>query len=238
MHSEKPMICTPPRLSEVSPTLPLKWFQCSSDWQWPSIILSSFLFQCPSLLGHQRCDVLGFVPTGSVSSFSTLPIFWEALVTVALPASLSAQSFPFTPACPGQYTHWSFEGGCWPSTHSSLGFPFHFSLCSKLTESVKMMASVVWLSPLEAIQWRMWRTASACIVKLKVETEWFSWMVVVPCSSTQPRLVFGDNHQCTLWDLAVCHFCEWEPWVLALFCQLAILTSDKCFPNFSGRSVS
>ena len=34
MRSEKP-ICAPPRLSEVSPTLPLKWFQCSSDWRWP-----------------------------------------------------------------------------------------------------------------------------------------------------------------------------------------------------------
>ena len=31
---EKP-ICAPPRLSEVSPTLPLKRFQCSSDWRWP-----------------------------------------------------------------------------------------------------------------------------------------------------------------------------------------------------------
>ena len=30
MRSEKP-ICAPPRLSEVSPTLPLKRFQCSSD---------------------------------------------------------------------------------------------------------------------------------------------------------------------------------------------------------------
>ena len=30
MRSEKP-ICAPPRLSEVSPTLPLKRFQCSSE---------------------------------------------------------------------------------------------------------------------------------------------------------------------------------------------------------------
>ena len=29
-----------PRLSEVSPMSPLKWFQCSSDWWWPSLILS------------------------------------------------------------------------------------------------------------------------------------------------------------------------------------------------------
>ena len=38
MRWEKP-ICVPPRLSEVSPSLPLKQFQCSSDGRWP---LSSF----------------------------------------------------------------------------------------------------------------------------------------------------------------------------------------------------
>ena len=39
MRSEKP-ICAPSRLSEVSPTLSLKQFQCSSDWRWPSLVLS------------------------------------------------------------------------------------------------------------------------------------------------------------------------------------------------------
>ena len=43
MRSEKP-ICAPPRLSEVSPTLPFKRFQCSSDWRWPSLILSRKIF--------------------------------------------------------------------------------------------------------------------------------------------------------------------------------------------------
>jgi len=33
----------------------------------------------------------------------------KPLVIVGLPASLSARSFPFTPACPGQYTHRSFR---------------------------------------------------------------------------------------------------------------------------------
>ena len=64
-----------------------------------------------------------------------------------------------------------FEGGCRPSTHSCLGFPFHFSIfCSKFTESVRMMASVVRLSLLEAIQRRAWMTASTSIFKLEVET--------------------------------------------------------------------
>ena len=39
MLSEKP-VCAPPRLSEVSPMLPLKRFRCSSDWRWPSLVLS------------------------------------------------------------------------------------------------------------------------------------------------------------------------------------------------------
>ena len=39
MRSEKP-ICAPPRLSEVSPTSPLKKLKCSSDWRWPSLVSS------------------------------------------------------------------------------------------------------------------------------------------------------------------------------------------------------
>ena len=38
MSLEKP-ICAPPHLSKVPPTLPLKQFQCSSDWGWPSLVL-------------------------------------------------------------------------------------------------------------------------------------------------------------------------------------------------------
>ena len=41
MRSEKPIIMrSTPYLWEVSPTLPLKRFQCSSDWRWPSLVLS------------------------------------------------------------------------------------------------------------------------------------------------------------------------------------------------------
>ena len=74
---------------------------------------SSASFPHLSPPGNRRCDVLGFAPTGSVLSSSTLEIFRKASpdVRVALPASLSAQSFPFTPACPGQYTHRCFRRG-------------------------------------------------------------------------------------------------------------------------------
>ena len=74
VRSEKP-ICTPPRLSEVPPTLPLKRLQCFVSLTMalsrpfkedhPAFPLSTPL--------SYRCDVLGFVPAGSVSSFSTLP---------------------------------------------------------------------------------------------------------------------------------------------------------------------
>ena len=84
MRSEKPIqLCTPPRLSEVPPTLPLKQFQCSSLWRWSSVVLSRkivsrFIFPRLSPPGDRWCDVLGFVAAGSVSSFSALQFFREA----------------------------------------------------------------------------------------------------------------------------------------------------------------
>ena len=67
----------------VSPMLPLKRFQYSSNWRWPSLVLSRkiverFLFPRISPPGDRWCNVLGFVPEGSVSSSSTLQIFQEA----------------------------------------------------------------------------------------------------------------------------------------------------------------
>ena len=59
-----------------------------------------------------------------------------------------------TPACPGQYTHRSFRSWCRPlvdTFRSGLPNPF-FTFCSKLIESVRMVACMVRLSPLEAIQ--------------------------------------------------------------------------------------
>ena len=60
---------------------------------------------------------------------------------VPLPASLSARSFPFTPACLRQYRHRSSRR--WMSTidtfRSGLPIPL-FTLGSKLVESVRRMA--------------------------------------------------------------------------------------------------
>ena len=52
--------------------------------------------------GDRWCDVVDRVPAGNVSSSSTLQVF--ILVRVAVPASVSARSFSFTPVRPGQYT--------------------------------------------------------------------------------------------------------------------------------------
>ena len=77
----------------------------------------------------------------------------------------------FTPACPGQYTHWSFRR--WMSTintfQSGLPIPL-LTLCSKFIGSVRMFACVVQLSPLETVQRRACVTASTFSVKLEVET--------------------------------------------------------------------
>ena len=76
MRSEKP-ICAPPHLSQVSPTSPLKRLQCSSDRL--ALPLST-----PLSHSDQWCDVLGFVPAGSVSSFSTLQIFARQSIYVCV----------------------------------------------------------------------------------------------------------------------------------------------------------
>ena len=82
MRSENP-ICAPSRFSDVSRKVPWKQFQCSSDWRWHSLVLSRkiiqrFLFPRLSPPGNRWCNVLGFVPVGSVSSSSTLQIFRDA----------------------------------------------------------------------------------------------------------------------------------------------------------------
>ena len=71
----------------------------------------------------------------------------KLLERVALPAFLSAQSFPLMPACPEQYSHRSFQR--WMSTIDSFqsGLPTPlFTFCSMLVESVRMLTCVVWFT--------------------------------------------------------------------------------------------
>ena len=60
--------------------------------------------------GGRWCDVLGFVPAGSVSSFSTLQIFREASHCEGCFARQSTCSVvSLHSVCPGQYAHRSFR---------------------------------------------------------------------------------------------------------------------------------
>ena len=134
MRSEKP-ICAPPCLSEVSPTVA---FETVPMFVWLTMALShpfkedrlAKRFQRLSLPGDRWCDVLGFVPAGSVSSSSTFWIFQEASHLwglFCLPVYLLG-CFPSIRHAQGSIPTGVFKGGCQPLTHSSLGFPFHFSL--------------------------------------------------------------------------------------------------------------
>ena len=176
MCSEKPTYA-PPHLSEVPPTLPLKWFQCSSDWRWPSLVLSRRSSNASSFpLFSRRPVVLCpwslalWLQVVSQASQHFRPAEKQATcdnVTVALPASLSAQSFSFTPVCPGQYTHpQEFSKVDVNHWHIPAWVPIPlFTFCHKLIQSVRMVACALWLPPLKAVQQRTWAT-----VKLEVET--------------------------------------------------------------------
>lgn len=84
-------------LTDVSDDGPLSFFQVESSSI--SFVHTSLSSTAP---GDHWCDVLSFVPTDSnIWSSSTLHIFQDATAS-HLPASLSAQLFPFSLACPGQ----------------------------------------------------------------------------------------------------------------------------------------
>ena len=109
MRSENPAN-TAPRLWEMSLTLPLKQFQCSSDWRWPSLALSRkivqrFLFFGASLF--LAIDDVMFLALclQVVSSSSIRPIFRDPnhlRWLLCPPVYLSAWLFPFTPAKEGE----------------------------------------------------------------------------------------------------------------------------------------
>ena len=105
-----------------------------------------------------------------VSQASQHQSFWEASHLwglLCLPVYLHGH-FPSLQHVQGSTPTGVSEGGCWPLTYSSLGFPFHFSLFVASSLNLRIMACVGWLSPLEAIQQRAWVTASTSIIKLDV----------------------------------------------------------------------
>ena len=85
-----------------------------------------------------------------------------------------------------------FEGGSCPSTHSTLGFPFHFSLFvasslniwggwhvwSDCHLSRQSSGGHGWLLPPPLSSWRL---------RLTVKAALSSWMVVAPCLTVKPH---------------------------------------------------
>ena len=106
-RSEKP-ICAPPRLSEVSPTLPLKRLQCSSDsdggplspfqgWSSSASSFNGSLLQ--TIDGVMSLTLCPPVVSQASQHFGSS----EKQATCEgcfFPAGLSARSLPFTMACP------------------------------------------------------------------------------------------------------------------------------------------
>ena len=108
-------------------TVPLfVWLRMALSRPSKKIISSFNLFPCLSPPGDWWCDVRGFVPAGSASSFSTLQIFREAshLWGLLCPLVYLLCHFPSLRHVQGSTPTGVFEDGCRPSTHSSLGFPF------------------------------------------------------------------------------------------------------------------
>ena len=149
---KSPWLCAPPSLRSFPNTVCLNDYGPLLSYQGRSSSTSSFHTSLLQVINGVMSLALCSKIVSQVPQHLTLPRC-KPLVMVALPASLSAWSFPFTPACPGRYTHRSFER--WMSVidtfQSGLPIPL-FDFCSKFIESVRMTACVVWLSPLEAIQ--------------------------------------------------------------------------------------
>ena len=101
------------------------------------------------------------------------------------------------------------------------------------------MASVVWLSPLEAIQhvWLFLPPLSSWRLRpYRLHRHYGRWSHLAWQWSPTLTGLWWLSHQCTLWGLAACWFLGCEVWSLAPFCLLAIV--DSAFPKFSGRSFS
>ena len=125
-----------------------------------------------SPLGDWWCSNLGFVAAGTVSGSSTLQTFryWSHLCWLLFPPVYLLDHFSSFRHVEGSTTveftkldvkYWHMP--VWASNST-------FQFCSKLIESVKMMACVARLSPLKAVQRRAWVTATTSIVKLEAET--------------------------------------------------------------------
>ena len=203
MHFEKPM------LHPISQ----KFSQCclwnGSSGHWLTMALSRpFKEDCLTLpLSLPLSSRWSVVWCPWLCALSTLELpRSKPLVRVALATSLSAGSFPFTLACPGLYTHRSFQR--WMSTintfQSGLPIPL-FTFCSKLIQSVRLMACVVchllrqssrghgWLLQSPLSSWRL-RPYIGCTVFMDGSHTLLD-------NEASPWLVFGDWAICVHYEV-------------------------------------
>ena len=117
-----------------------------------------------------------------------------------------------------------------------------FTFCIKLIESVRMMACMVWLSPLEANQRRAWVTASTSIVKLEfffltVYAAVSSWMVVTPCWTVKPHPDWSLVTEPSVYTMRSCGLLF--SWMRSLISDSVLPAghSQRCFPKFPGTIV-
>ena len=98
------------------------------------------------------------------------------------PASLPAQSFPFTAACPAQHTRRSFQRGMSTTDTFQPGLPV--PLFVKRWLNLWGWRHVVWLTLLEKNQWRAWVTAFTVAVKLHNSKKHSIFIPMMPTSSS------------------------------------------------------
>ena len=98
MLSGRP-ICAPPRLSGVSPMLPLlkRQFQCWFDWRWPCLVLSREIIESliplsTTLISSRRSMVwCPWLCAGSSVHQFCINIHWSGLFFFSMPAYLQVQ---------------------------------------------------------------------------------------------------------------------------------------------------
>ena len=142
-----------------------------------------------------------------------------------------------------------FEGGCWPLTHSSLGFPFHFSLFVAISLNLRWWWHVWsdfhflkqssgehgWLLP------PLWVTASTSMgdcFHLHCQAALSSWMVVAPFLKVKPHPDWALVTEPLVYT--VLRFAVVVLWTRSLISDSVLPPghSRQRFPKFSGRSVS
>ena len=141
-------------ISQRFPRLRVNWGTCDvgltdDDLSWP---FNWYRLTLPTSVSCRQGDGMHkmYVLAGSTSTptlHSCLPRHKSHLTNCLcfLPAFLSTQSFPLTPASSGQYNpHGDIASGCRELTHTNLGAPIYvsFLFCSKSLGYVGMMTCV------------------------------------------------------------------------------------------------